>query len=115
VRLQKPLVQAAAPALVCRKEIPAPVSAPVSKSAPPEEPAASDTYIVAPMVGIFHRIDAVDGIGGVVKAGQVVGAIESMKLMNDIVSECDGIIAEALVEDGMPVEFGQALFRLEQA
>ena len=108
VSLRKPLaaVVHAAPA--------APADAPVvsKKAAAPEpEPAV---YITAPMVGIFHSLDTVSAVGVSVKAGQVVGAIESMKLMNDVVSEHDGSVAEILVEDGMPVEYGQNLFRLEQ-
>ena len=33
-----------------------------------------------------------------------------MKLMNEIESECDGIVKEVLVENGEMVEFGQPLF-----
>ena len=38
--------------------------------------------------------------------------IEAMKLMNEIESEYDGTIAEVLVENGQPVEYGQPLFRI---
>lgn len=72
----------------------------------------SDLVITAPMVGILHRIDGVD-VGTTVSTGQPVCAIESMKLMNDIISEHEGVIAEMLVDDGVPVEYGQPLFRLE--
>lgn len=68
--------------------------------------------ITAPMVGIFHSLDGIKEKGVHVKKGQVVGAIESMKLMNEIASNADGEVEEILVEDGMPVEYGQALFRL---
>lgn len=78
-----------------------------------KDPEPAGTYITAPMVGIFHSIDSVGATGNAIKAGQVVGVIESMKLMNDIMADQDGIIAEALIEDGMPVEYGQKLFRLE--
>ena len=78
-----------------------------------EEPAPAGTFITAPMVGIFHSIDSVGIRGNAVSAGQSVGVIESMKLMNDVVSQQDGVIAEVLIEDGMPVEYGQNLFRLE--
>lgn len=74
----------------------------------------SEIYATAPMVGIFHSIDSVSEIGTAVKAGQILGAIESMKLMNDVVSEYDGVIVESFAEDGMPVEYGHKLFRLEQ-
>lgn len=86
---------------------------PVETAAP--KPAIShqlEVYITAPMVGILHRLDTLK-VGAAVKTGQAVAAIESMKLMNDVVSEFDGVIAEILVEDGMPVEYGHNLFRLK--
>lgn len=73
---------------------------------------STDIYITAPMVGIFHGIESISSTGAVVKVGQVIGSIESMKLMNDIVSKYDGIISEILVEDSMPVEYGQKLFKI---
>jgi acetyl-CoA carboxylase biotin carboxyl carrier protein len=81
--------------------------------AEPEIPAGP--VISAPMVGIFHLIDGIAMPGATVKKGQAVGVIESMKLMNEVVAQEDGQIAEVYVEDGMPVEYGQTLFRLEQA
>ena len=36
-----------------------------------------------------------------------------MKTMNEIKAEKSGVIKEVLVENGEPVEFGQALFVLE--
>ena len=36
-----------------------------------------------------------------------------MKIMNEIEAEIDGKVAEILVENGSPVEFGQPLFRIE--
>ncbi|MBI2841802.1 MAG: hypothetical protein HYX78_00210 [Armatimonadetes bacterium] len=78
----------------------------------PETDTDTGTIITAPMVGIFHMIDGINIPGVVVKKGQVVGAIESMKLMNDVVSDMSGDVVELYVEDGMPVEYGQSLFRL---
>jgi len=69
--------------------------------------------ITAPVVGIFHAINGMPVIGDQVKRGQSVGAIESMKLMNDVVSPDDGVVVEVYAEDGMPVEYGHALFRIE--
>ena len=48
-----------------------------------------------------------------VEADAVVFIIEAMKVMNEIKAEVKGTIAEVLVEDGKPVEYGQALFRIE--
>ena len=81
--------------------------------AAPEVKAPAGTVIAAPMVGIFHAIDSMAAVGARIKRCQVVGAIESMKLMNEVVSDTEGSIIEVYIEDGMPVEYGQALYRLE--
>ena len=36
-----------------------------------------------------------------------------MKLMNEVASDFDGKVAEILVENGQPVEFGQPVMRIE--
>ena len=74
--------------------------------------------IKSPMVGTFYRSPAPDAptfveVGQDLEAGQVVCIIEAMKLMNEIKSEIPGRIAEVLVENGAPVEFGQPLFVVE--
>jgi acetyl-CoA carboxylase biotin carboxyl carrier protein len=51
--------------------------------------------------------------GDVVKEGQVICIVEAMKLMNEIESKVAGRIAKVVVENGQPVEFGQALFLVE--
>lgn len=68
--------------------------------------------LLAPMVGLFHHLPAPVRYGMNIAAGQVVGAIESMKLMNDVLSEYAGQVVEVLVEDGGAVEYGRPLFRL---
>jgi len=42
----------------------------------------------------------------------VLCIIESMKLMNEIESEVSGTIVRKLVENGRPVEYGEALFAI---
>jgi len=74
--------------------------------------------IKSPMVGTFYRAPAPDAppfveVGQEIDIGQVVCVIEAMKLMNEIKSEVAGRIAEVLVENGAPVEFGQPLFAIE--
>ncbi|MHB1000717.1 MAG: acetyl-CoA carboxylase biotin carboxyl carrier protein [Armatimonadota bacterium] len=96
-----------------RKGAPKSGSVHASSTTPTVKNAASEGYITALMVGIYHSIESVSHTGAVVKAGQVMGSIESMKLMNDVVSNHSGVIAEVLVDDGMPVEYGQLLFRLD--
>jgi acetyl-CoA carboxylase biotin carboxyl carrier protein len=74
--------------------------------------------IKSPMVGTFYRAPSPGAkpyveIGDVIKPGDVVCIIEAMKLMNEIKAEIGGKVVEVLVENGQPVEFGQALFVLE--
>jgi len=99
---------------------PAPVPAPASSAAPapaaPEPPAASDGHAMkSPMVGTFYRAPSPDAksfveVGQVVKEGQTVCVIEAMKLMNEIEADASGTVKAVLVENGQPVEYGQALF-----
>ena len=44
------------------------------------------------------------------KEGETICVIEAMKLMNEIESDASGTIKAILVENGQPVEYGQALF-----
>ncbi|MBI2093246.1 MAG: acetyl-CoA carboxylase biotin carboxyl carrier protein [Candidatus Omnitrophica bacterium] len=74
--------------------------------------------IKSPMVGTFYRAPAPDAppyveIGQDLEVGQVVCVIEAMKLMNEIKAETAGRVADILVENGSPVEFGQPLFVIE--
>ena len=95
---------------------------PASKSAaaPPEESgshdnagAATSQMITAPMVGIFHHTEPAVTPGMLVKKDQVIGVIESMKLMNDIRCEEAGAVIAVSIEDGHAVEFGQPLFEIK--
>jgi acetyl-CoA carboxylase biotin carboxyl carrier protein len=85
---------------------------------PAPAPAPSGHLLTAPMVGTFYRKPAPDAksfveVGDTVKVGQTVCIVEAMKLMNEIVSDADGTIAAIMVEDGQPVEYGQALFEIK--
>ena len=75
-------------------------------------PISAEMYVNASMVGIFHGLESISSTGALIRVGQVIGSIESMKLMNDIVSEYNGVISEIMVEEGMPVEYGQQLFKV---
>jgi acetyl-CoA carboxylase biotin carboxyl carrier protein len=92
--------------------VPAAASAPAVLDPPLSSAVPEPRWITAPMVGIFHPVEPPVAAGVRVEAGQVVGMIESMKLMNDVCSEEGGIVQEVLVEPGMPVEYGQPLFAL---
>jgi acetyl-CoA carboxylase biotin carboxyl carrier protein len=74
--------------------------------------------VTSPFVGTFYRTPAPDQpsfveVGAVVKKGQVLCIIEAMKLMNEIEADSAGKVVAILAENGEPVEFGQALFRIE--
>lgn len=76
-------------------------------------------FIKSPLVGRFYVAPAEDAdafvtVGDSVKKGQVVAIVEAMKLMNDIESEYEGVVAEVLVQNGETVEYGQPLFRIVQ-
>ena len=71
--------------------------------------------VKSPLVGTFYAAPSEDAepfvsVGDQVKKGQTLAIVEAMKLMNEIESECDGIVKEVLVENGEMVEFGQPLF-----
>jgi acetyl-CoA carboxylase biotin carboxyl carrier protein len=76
-------------------------------------PIIAQTHIIAQKVGVFHNMDKIIGVGSKVSKGQVIGQIESMKLMNDVVSTQNGVVKEIYAEDGMSVEYGQHLFLIE--
>ena len=73
--------------------------------------------IVSPMVGTFYRAASPEGpafvdVGKTVAEETVVCIIEAMKVMNEIKAETSGVIAEVVAENGKPVQFGQALFKV---
>lgn len=74
--------------------------------------------VTSPMVGTFYRAPNPGAfnfveIGSTVKEGQTICIIEAMKLLNEIESDKSGVVKAILVENGQPVEFGQALFIIE--
>lgn len=92
----------------------------VSESDKVEETTDIEGEIISsPLVGTYYEApaegaDSFVKVGDIVKKGQTLAIIEAMKLMNEIESECDGVIKEIMVSNGQPVEFGQPLFRIEQ-
>ncbi len=73
--------------------------------------------VKSPIVGTYYDSPSPDAppfvrVGDSVEPGQVLCIIESMKLMNEIEAETAGTIAAKLVENGRPVEYGEALFSI---
>jgi len=97
---------------------PAPAAGPVPSPASPAAdaaPAPEGHVVKSPMVGTFYRAPSPDAkpfvdVGTTVKEGETICVIEAMKLMNEIESDASGVIKAILVENGQPVEYGQALF-----
>ena len=80
----------------------------------------SGKTITSPLVGVFYAAPSEEAdpfvkVGDPVKKGQVVGIVEAMKLMNEITSDCDGVVREVCVENAEAVEYGQPLFVIEEA
>lgn len=92
---------------------PAPGAAP-AKTAPAD---ANHTLVKSPIVGTYYDAPSPGAapfvkIGDTVEPGQVLCIIESMKLMNEIEAEMAGTLVHKLVENGRPVEYGEALFAI---
>jgi acetyl-CoA carboxylase biotin carboxyl carrier protein len=98
---------------------PAPAPAAAASAAAPASAAPSNLKeITSPMVGTFYASSSPEAapyveVGQTVTPETVVCIIEAMKVMNEIKAEVAGVIAEVAAENGKPVQFGQALFRVK--
>ena len=89
---------------------PAPaVEAPAAAApAPAPAPAAvSGAVVSSPLPGNVLAIEV--NPGEAVKAGQVLVLIEAMKMENEIVAPCDGVVKQILVNKGAVVATGDKL------
>lgn len=112
-----PVQYAAAPAPIAA----APAAA-VAPAAMPSDPATivarAGEEVKSPMVGTAYlqaspEAPAFVQPGDKVKKGQTLLIVEAMKTMNPIQAPRDGVVAEILVGDAQPVEFGEPLVLLE--
>ena len=94
-------------------------AAPVAAAAAPAgKPVNHPGAVTSPMVGTAYLAAEPGGTpfvrpGDVVKAGQTIMIIEAMKVMNPIKAPRAGTVAEVLVSDAQPVEFGEVLLIIE--
>ncbi len=82
---------------------------------PPADEAADLHRVSSPIVGTFYAApspdtDAFVRVGDRVRKGQVLCIVEAMKLMNEIESDVNGVVAEVYPKNAQPVEYGEALF-----
>ncbi len=117
LRVARPsTVIATAPATAAAAQIPGPAAAQIesSEEAFAEHPGA----VTSPMVGTVYR--ALEpgaapfvNVGQQISKGQTLLIIEAMKTFNEIPAPKDGTIAQILVENASPVEFGEVLLLIE--
>ena len=124
IRVAREITVSAAP--VQYAAAPAPVAAAPAAAAGPAAMPSDPATIVArageevksPMVGTAYlqaspEAPAFVQPGDKVKKGQTLLIVEAMKTMNPIQAPRDGVVAEILVGDAQPVEFGEPLVLLE--
>lgn len=115
--------------LTIKGKKPAPMPAPMGmppvcppaapqEDAPAAPAAVSGTWVKAPLVGTYYAAPSPESepfvtVGKRVKKGDVLMIIESMKLMNEVLCEQEGTVAEILVQNGDAVEFDQPILRIE--
>lgn len=103
---------------------PAPnAAAPAAPAAAPSSPASAKPSrnlieIKSEAIGTFYSKPNPDAetyvkVGSKVTPTTVVGLIEAMKMFNEITAGCSGTVAEILIQNQDPVEYGSVLFRVE--
>ena len=106
---------AAAPVVAAAPAPAAPAPAPAAESA---DAASHPGAVTSPMVGTVYVAPEPDApsfvsVGDAVKKGQTILIVEAMKVMNPITAPADGTVTQILVQNGQPVEFGEALVVIE--
>jgi acetyl-CoA carboxylase biotin carboxyl carrier protein len=119
--------RSSSPATVEPVSLGAPTTAPTPARGPSEaeplpvaerlDPLADAHVLKSPIVGTFYAAPSPDAdafvqVGDRVRKGQVVCIVEAMKLMNEIESDADGLIAHVYPQNAQPVEYGEPLFAI---
>lgn len=91
-------------------------SAEPAPTPPREQP--SGHVVTAPMIGTFYASPTPGDppyvrLGDTVHAGQTIGIIEAMKIMNEIVADRAGVVVEVIANNAQAVEYGSPLLRLD--
>jgi acetyl-CoA carboxylase biotin carboxyl carrier protein len=116
------VARAAGPLAAVAAAAPAAPPPAAAESPAPAEAAPGDAVpanaVTSPMVGTAYcapepGAPTFVSVGDTVKEGQTLLIIEAMKVMNQIPSPRAGKVAQILVQDGQPVEFGEPLLIIE--
>ncbi len=96
----------------------APIAAAPASQLPPAAPTVPADAVKSPMVGTVYRAPQPGAanfieVGSEVKAGQTLLIIEAMKTMNQIPAPRAGRVTQIYVQNGSPVEYGEALVLIE--
>lgn len=80
-------------------------------------PKVDGKFVTSPMVGTFYSSPGPDQppfvkAGDRVEENTVVCIIEAMKVMNEVKAGVSGTVAEILIDNAHPVEFGSRLYRI---
>ena len=83
-----------------------------------EESEAGLHIITSPIVGTFYRSPSPESgpfinVGDRISKGKVLCIVEAMKLMNEIESDIDGVVAKIYPQNGQPIEYGEKLFAVK--
>ena len=121
IRLRRGAHDVPLPSLTVAPAVPGPASpppAPAAANAQAAKPGKTLIPIKSPTPGTFYAAATPDAepfvkVGSRVTPATVVCIIEAMKIFNEIPAECNGVIAETLVENQQPVEYGQVLFQVD--
>lgn len=78
---------------------------------------ADKNAVKAPLIGVFYHAASPDAEpfvkeGQHVKKGDVIGIIEAMKMMNEVVCDRDGIVTKICAGNGEAVEYNEPLIEV---
>lgn len=75
--------------------------------------AVSEVYIRSNLVGYFRATSKALATGASISEDTVIGTVEALGLNNELPARVKGKVVEVLVADGQPVEYGQAIAKVE--
>ncbi len=92
-------------------------SAEERKTGLPAKEESVGRFVTSPMVGTFYAASSPENpafvkMGDEIEEGTVICIIEAMKVMNEVKAGMRGKVAEILLKNGDPVEFGTKILRI---